>query len=128
MTQDKDALLRVRDGLVSVWDAQGRRFVTFEPDAGRGGGDARERFVQYLDGVLNLTWPLDEEPATALPRLGVALPRGAFVAFHAPGGTAQIAVGDVLLDEVAALVVALVERVVAPGGSAGLTARVEDFG
>ena len=128
-TQDKDTLNQVRDGLLSVWDTQGRRFVTFEPDRGRGDGDdAAERWVQYLDGVLNLVWPLDEEPATALPRLGVALPPGAFVAFSAPGGTAQIAVGDVLLDDVAALVVALCEHVVAPGAAGRLTLRVEDFG
>lgn len=113
----KERLRVVREALASVWDSQGHRFVTFEA----GEGDETP-WVQYIDGVLHLEWTGEEDPAAALPRIGIALPTGAFVASHAPGTSAQIAVGDVLLDDVAGLVLALCEDLLA-GGARNLEIR-----
>src|SRR6185436_11650367 len=101
----------IRNGLAEVWETAGRKFVTFEID-GRGGPDAG-RWIQYLDGELNVRWPLDESPATELARRGVALPAGAFVGFWTAQESAIVEVGDVLLDDVARLVEALFAKVVA---------------
>jgi hypothetical protein len=111
----------IRRALADVWTTQGRRFATFEarPDA--------DRWIQYLDGELNVRWPLDEAPALALARLGVALPAGTFAAWHVAGENAVFAVGDARLDEVAALVDRLFAKVVAPD-AASIEARVEDHG
>ena len=114
----------VRRGLAEVWDTRGRRFVTFEV-LRRGGADA-DRWVQYLDGELNVRWPLDDEPAVALAQRGVALPAGAFVSWHVAGVNAVIAVGDARLDDVARLVVSLFETVVAREDGFRLGARIDD--
>ncbi len=114
----------VRRGLAVVWDTGGRKFVTFEVE-GRGGPDA-ERWIQYLDGELNVRWPLNEDPATALSSRGVALPAGAFVAWHVAGENAAIALGDADLDDVARLVVALFTRIVAPAAGFALSTRIDD--
>jgi hypothetical protein len=125
MTTDRKATLQlVRDGLAAVWDSKGRKFVTFEAETSR--SEAPELWVQYLDGELNLSWPEDDDPRTTLPRRGVTLPAGAFVTFHTPLGSAQIAVGDVVLDDVASLILELFERVLASATAFELTSRVED--
>jgi hypothetical protein len=114
----------VRRGLAEVWDTRGRKFVTFEV-LGRGGPDA-ERWVQFLDGELNVRWPLDAEPAAELARRGVTLPTGAFVAWHVAGVNAAIDVGDARIDDVARLVESLFEKVVAGEVGFRLGARVDD--
>jgi hypothetical protein len=114
----------IRRALAQVWDAQGRRFATFEALAARGEPDP-DRWVQYLDGELNVRWPIDEEPAVALPRRGVALPAGAFPSWHVVGRNAVFAVGDARLEDVALLVDRLFETIVAPD-AAGVAVRVED--
>jgi len=118
---DLEVVLR---GLAQVWDTRGRKFVTFET-LGRGGPDS-DRWVQFLDGELNVRWPLDAEPAVELARRGVALPAGAFVAWHVGGANAAISVGDARIDDVARLVVSLFEKVVADDVRFRLTARVDD--
>ena len=96
---------QVREALSEVWGSAGRRFATFE-DA-----EDEERFVQYLDGQLNVAWPFDRSPQDVLRASRVALPGSSFVLAWTPFGTAQIAVGDLLLDDVAALIVRLLTRV-----------------
>jgi hypothetical protein len=119
-----DDLETIRRGLVEVWTTQGRKFVTFEPATARGGG--AERWVQYLDGEVNAAWPLDDEPAVALARCGVALPAGAFVAWHAARSNAVFAMGDAGLDDVARFIAALFARVLADGARTQLAARIDD--
>jgi len=114
----------VRRGLADVWDSGGRKFVTFE--ATRREGVDPDRWIQYVDGELNVRWPLDDEPALALPRLGVTLPAGAFPSWHVAGANAAIAVGDVRIEEVARLVVSLFEKIVDRDGGHGIAARVEE--
>jgi hypothetical protein len=114
----------VRRGLAEVWESRGRKFVTFEV-AGRRGPDA-DRWVQFLDGELNVRWPLDAEPAVELPRRGVALPPGAFVSWHVAGSNAVIAVGDARIDDVARLVESLFAKVVAEDNGFRLQSRVDD--
>ena len=96
---------QVRAALSEVWSSGGRRFATFE-DA-----DDEECFVQYLDGQLNVAWPWDREPEIVLRSAQVALPGSAFVISWTAFGTAQLAVGDLLLDDVAALIVRILTRV-----------------
>ena len=93
------------EALVEVWDSGGRRFVTVE--------DAEDDayFLQYVDGQLNVAWPFDSEPESALAALGSDLPEGAFVLSWAPRGTLQVAVGDLLLDDVSDLMELLLDRV-----------------
>ena len=98
-------LQQVRIALAAVWDAGGRRFATFE-DA-----DDDERFVQYIDGQLNVSWPFDRSPDEVLLAAQVALPGASFVIGWTPRGTAQLAIGDLLLDDAAALIVRLLTRV-----------------
>lgn len=113
----------IRSGLAEVWQTQGRSFVTFEAAPG---GEGEDAWIQYLDGELNLRWDRDEDPAVALARLGVALPRGAFVGYWTPRANAIIAVGDLLLDDVARLIhelfTVLAER------AARIIARIEAHG
>jgi hypothetical protein len=96
---------QVREALSEVWGSGGRRFATFE-DA-----DDENHFVQYLDGQLNVAWPRERSPEDALRSARVALPGSAFVISWTAFGTAQIAVGDLLLDDVAALIVRILTRV-----------------
>ena len=120
----------IRHGLAEVWSSQGRRFVTFE--TAERGAPQDDRWVQYLDGELNVRWPLEEEPAPALARRGVALPAGAFVSWHTAGtavsANAVFAVGDAQLDDVARFVDALFASVIAAGTDASLSYRVDDHG
>ena len=116
----------IRRGLAEVWDTQGRRFVTFEVEGGSG-PDA-DRWVQYLDGELNVRWPLGEEPGAALRRRGIELPRGAFVAWHVAHENALFGVGDVLLDDLAPFVEKLFAEFVAPGGRFRLVSRGDEHG
>jgi hypothetical protein len=123
MTHVPDDLETIRRGLTEVWTTQGRKFVTFEPAARGAGGD---RWVQYLDGEVNASWPLDEEPAVALARRGVTLPAGAFAAWHTAGSNAVFAMGDASLDDVARFIAGLFVRVLGDGSATPLTGRVDD--
>ena len=96
MKRPRDA---IREGLARVWDSGGRSFVTFE--LVRGGRPDPDLWAQWLDGEVNLRWPFDEDPRTALPRLGAALPPGAFVASHVPGGSVIVNALDARIDDVA---------------------------
>jgi hypothetical protein len=116
----------IRRGLAEVWDSQGRRFVTFEVEGGSG-PDA-DRWVQYLDGELNVRWPLDEEPAAALRRRRVALPPGAFVSWHVANENALFGVGDVLLDDLAPFIEKLFAEFVADDARFRLVSRVDTHG
>ncbi len=113
----------IRRGLAEVWASKGRSFVTFE--AKRGARSDPDLWVQYLDGELNVRWPLGEEPATALARRGVSLPPRAFVGFWAADQNAVFEVGDVLLEPLAAFVDALFASVVAGDRGYEVEARVE---
>ena len=106
---------RLREALAEVWDSGGRRFVTIED------GHDEDVFVQYIDGQLNVSWPFEADPNTELPRLGAPLPGGVFVISWAPRGTVILAVGDLLLDDVADLVDRILDRVLEAGDP---TARV----
>jgi hypothetical protein len=112
----------IRTGLADVWTTQGRRFVTFEVED----GEEDDRWVQYLDGELNLSWPFEEDLPTALARRAVALPAGAFCGWSAPGENAVIEVGDAKLDDVAVLVEALFDRVLAERKPFRVGAKVLD--
>ena len=120
----------ITDALTQVWTSQGRRFATFEAAARRDErrSEGSDRWIQYLDGELNVRWDHDEEPAVLLPRRAVALPRGAFLGWHAPRRNAVIEVGDVALPDVAQFVLALFEKIVADGLAVRIAARVEQHG
>ena len=96
---------QVRDALSQVWDAGGRRFATFEDL------ENEEHFVQYIDGQLNVAWPYDREPGDVLRSARVGLPGSAFVVSWTAFGTAQFAVGDLRLDDVAVFIIRLLTRV-----------------
>jgi hypothetical protein len=113
----------IRRGLDEVWDTQGRKFVTFEPEGAS--GPQADRWIQFLDGEVNVRWPLDEDPRTAFARDGVALPRGAAVRWFVPNENALIDTGDAPIDEVAGLIETLFVRIVAPGSRTRLVARVD---
>lgn len=100
----EEAVLRLRAALAEVWASHGRRFLTIE-DA-----DDDSRFVQYLDGQLNVAWPFDDEPEELLERLGIRLSAASFVLAWTPGGTAILAVGDLLQEDVAALLEEIVDE------------------
>ncbi len=119
MTHRADTLAAVSAALASVWTSQGRSFATFEHE------DDDALFVQYVDGVLNVAWPFEREPAERLRRDGVTLPAGGRVAAWTPGATAQLAVGDARAGEVAEFVLRLFERVLAPDGRARLVTRID---
>jgi hypothetical protein len=124
--RDSPDLETIRRGLAEVWDTQGRKFVTFEA-RNRDGTDA-DRWVQYLDGEINVRWALDEEPGPALARRGVVLPRGAFVSWYAAGSNAVFGAGDVLIDDVARFIGDLFVNVVAGHSPCDVVARVELHG
>lgn len=116
----------IRRALAEVWDTQGRKFVTFEPESSS--GPQADRWIQFLDGEVNVRWPLAEDPGTALPRLRVTLPRGAAVRWWVPNENALIDTGDAPIDEVVLLIEALFARVVAPGEGTRLVGRVDLHG
>src|SRR5262245_2174662 len=116
----------IRRGLAEVWDTQGRKFVTFEPEDAPG-RDA-DRWIQFLDGELNVRWPLAEDPRAALARSGVRLPRGAAVRWFVADENALIDTGDAPIDDVAELIDALFARIVAPAPGTRLVARVDVHG
>lgn len=121
MRRPRDA---IREALSRVWDSGGREFVTFElvgPDD-RPDGD---RWAQWLEGEVNLRWPLDEDPRTALPRLGAPPPPGAYVAFHAPGENVIVNVLDARIDDVADFLDRCFARVLARDVRYRVEARVE---
>ena len=120
MSRNRDT---IRRGLADVWNTQGRKFVTFEPE--EGSGPQSDRWIQFLDGEVNVRWPLGEDPRTALPRLGVHLPRGAVVRWHVANQNALLDAGDAPLDDVADLIDALFARVVAPDAGSRIVARVD---
>ena len=116
----------IRSALAEVWDTQGRKFTTFEEEGAS--GPQADRWIQFLDGELNVRWPLAEAPNTALPRCGVALPRGASVRWWVAGENALIDTGDAPIDEVAGLIEALFAQIVAPGSRNSVAARVDLYG
>jgi hypothetical protein len=116
----------IRRGLAEVWDTQGRKFVTFEPESDS--GPQADRWIQFLDGELNLRWPLDEDPRTALVRRGVALPRGAGVRWWVAQQNALIDAGDAPIEDVAALIESLFVRIVARSPRDRIVARVDLHG
>ena len=70
--------------------------------------------MQYIDGVLHVRWPFEGEPEEHLEEAGVTLPESAFIHSLDPGYSLEIAVGDVLADDLADLVHALFRRLLAP--------------
>lgn len=113
----------IREGLARVWDSGGREFVTFElSDGGRADPDL---WVQWLEGEVNAAWPRDDDPRTGLPRLGVPLPPGAFVASHVPGGNAIVNVLDCRIDDVAEFVDRWFDRVLDAGPRYDVEVRVQ---
>ena len=116
----------IRRALAEVWDTQGRKFVTFEPEGAS--GPQAERWIQFLDGEVNVRWPLAEDPRTALPRHGVRLPRGAVVRWFVANENALIDAGDAPVEDVAELIETLFARIVAPSPSGRIVARVDVHG
>lgn len=123
MRRARDA---IREGLARVWDSGGREFVTFElvRDPASGRADP-ELWAQWIDGQLNLRWPREDDPRTALPRLGVPLPPRAFVSFHAPGETAQVNALDARIDDVAEFLERWFDRVLDAPPRFGVEVRVD---
>ena len=120
MRSTRDA---IREGLARVWGSGGREFVTFElADGGRTDPD---RWVQWLEGDVNLRWPLDEDPRTALLRLGAAPPPGAVVGFHTPGGNACVHALDARIDDVAEFIDRVFRRVLGAPSRYEVEVRVE---
>jgi hypothetical protein len=113
----------IRGGLSEVWASKGRTFATFEVE-GRSGPDA-DRWIQYVDGRLNVRWPISEAPAGALASRGIAPPAGAFSSFHVPGESAIFEVGDARLDEVASFIDALFANIVAERRDYHVASRVD---
>ena len=116
----------IRRGLAEVWDTQGRKFVTFEHEDAS--GPSAERWIQFLDGELNVRWPLAEDPRTALARRGVMLPRGAAVRWFVANENALLDTGDAPIDDVADLIESLFARIVAPDAGARVVSRVDVHG
>jgi hypothetical protein len=116
----------IREGLTRVWDSGGREFVTFElmrdPAAGTADPDL---WAQWLEGELNLRWPRDDDPRTALPRLGVPLPAGAFISFHTPGETVIVNALDARIDDVAGFLARWFECVFDAPPRFGVAVRVD---
>ena len=113
----------IREGLARVWDSGGREFVTFE--LAQDGRPNPDQWVQWLEGEVNATWPRDDDPRSALPRLGVRLPPGAFVASHAPGGNAIVNALDCRIEHVAEFVDQWFDRVLDAGPRYEVEARVD---
>jgi hypothetical protein len=109
----------IRRGLAEVWDTGGRSFVTFELE---GEGDV---WVQWIDGQVNVRWPLDRDPAQELPARGVRLPRGAAIVSWTPGGTLHLGAWDVRADDAAELIESLFARVLAGSARFRLETRVD---
>ena len=113
----------IRDGLAQVWDSGGRSFVTFE--LVRGAGADPDRWVQWLDGDVNLRWPLDGDPRTELVRLGAPPPTGAIVGFHAPGGNVVVHALDARIDDVAEFIDRCLRRILGGGDAYTVAVRIE---
>jgi len=105
-------LTAIREVLDRIWTSQGREFASFE--IVRGGRADPDRWVQYLDGELNVRWPFEAAPGSELPRAGIRLPRGVRVLSWFPGENAVLAAGDLRVDEVALLVADLGRLLAAP--------------
>ena len=116
----------IRGGLERVWHTQGREFASFELI--RGGRPDPDLWVQYLDGELNLRWPLMDEPGQALGARGVPPPVGAFLLSFQPGANAIFAVGALVLDDLALWIDGLVREVLAGGEAHGIECRVLPYG
>jgi hypothetical protein len=116
----------IREGLARVWSSGGREFVTFDlvrdPRDGRSDPD---RWAQWLEGEMNLRWPHDDDPRTALPRLGVPLPPGSFVSFHVPGETVIVSALDARIDDVAEFLARYFDRVLDAPPGFGVDVRVD---
>lgn len=102
---DDPLVKTLEGGLARVWAAQGRRFLSVSWDA-----DGGERFVQYLDGELNVAWSADEPLERAAERCRAPLPRGVFVLARNPA-TTILAVGDLRQHDLAAWMTDLVRSV-----------------
>ena len=113
----------IRDGLAQVWNSGGREFVTFE--LVRDGRADADQWVQWLDGVVNLRWPHDDDPRTALPRLGAPPPPSAVVGSHQPGGNAIVHAPDSRIDDVAEFIDRCFQRVLGAGARYEIAVRVE---
>jgi hypothetical protein len=120
MRRARDA---IREGLAGVWDSGGRTFVTFE--LVRHGRADPDRWVQWIDGQVNLAWPRDDDPAEALPRLGVALPPGACLVSHQPGSNVIVNALDVRIDDVAAFLDRWFQRVLDADPRSEVATRTE---
>lgn len=116
----------IRRALAEVWDTQGRKFVTFEPEGAS--GPQADRWIQFLDGEVNVRWPLAADPHAELARRGVALPRGAAIRWWIPHENALVDTGDAPIDEVAELIEALFALVLATAPGDRLVARVDVHG
>ncbi len=110
-------LRSVRDGLERVWSTQGREFVTFEAEGNE------DLWIQYLDGELNVRWPLTDALDSGLDRLGVSRPPGTLLLSVSPGSNAVLGVGALELDDVASLIDELFTKLLGTGGA--IVARVE---
>lgn len=91
-----------------VWDTQGALFATFEA------AEDEDAFVQYIDGMLHVRWPFEDEVDDLLDEIELDLPEQAFIASEDVGHSLEIAVGDVLAPEIADFIVALFDRLLAP--------------
>jgi hypothetical protein len=123
MSRNRDT---IRRGLAEVWDTQGRKFATFEPDDES--GPQADRWIQYLDGEINVRWPLAEDPSTALAGRAVQLPRTAAVRWFVANENAVIDTGDAPIDDVADLIDSLFARIVATDPGARIVCRVDVHG
>lgn len=112
----RSELAEIRSTLAAVWAPGSADFASFEVEGRR---DGEERWVQFLDGQLNVRWPRPDDPRTGLAALGVRLPTGVRVAFHHPGQNCVLLCGDADVDTLASLVLELLERVegLGPGSS-----------
>lgn len=113
----------VREGLARVWDTGGRSFVTFE--LVRDGRPDADLWVQWIDGEVNLRWPRDDDPRTAVPRLGVPLPPGAIVGSHTAGGNVIVHALDARIDDMAEFIDRWFQRVLDAGARYDVEARVD---
>lgn len=113
----------IRDGLARVWDSGGREFVTFE--LVRDGRADPDRWVQWLEGEVNVRWPHDDDPRTGLPRRGAPPPPSALVGSHQPGGNVIVYAGDARIDDVAEFVDRCFQRVLGGGARYEVAVRVE---